>query len=272
MLMCIQVHVRWVRLCICVTGPPSVHSPYELEGDELLPKKMKLEPNHDLFSDLQNGEEYGFKLAGNDEEEFEQPQSSEQHHNEQTVPLIQNNVDQLNKETEEDEEVQQPVTPPPPPIPVRSHSLSPSPNQTPYHDNTHGGNGGYVNIYGEREVNGMSTRPFLGKGRGGDNASMASPPLPVHTEARSSAAAVNPEDDVPPPLPAKQGKRKPQGARSPDLHDIHEEEQALISILDELERTVSRMPEASAAGSVKEKASVVNRKKQVEGVSLDETL
>ena len=48
---------------------------------------MKLEQNHDPFSDLQNDEEYGFKLVGNDDdqEESEQPQQNsddtlERHH------------------------------------------------------------------------------------------------------------------------------------------------------------------------------------------------
>jgi hypothetical protein len=53
-----------------------MHFPYE-EDEELLPKKMKLEQNHDPFLDLQNGEEYGFKIVGNDdEEECEQPQQN----------------------------------------------------------------------------------------------------------------------------------------------------------------------------------------------------
>ena len=42
-----------------------------LKDEDLLPKKMKLEQNHDPFSDLQNGEEYGFKLVGNDDDQEE---------------------------------------------------------------------------------------------------------------------------------------------------------------------------------------------------------
>ena len=81
------------------------------------------------------------------------------------------------------------MIPPPPPIPPRSHSLSPSPNQTPYHDRlfTSGavgasGNGnraGFVDIYGDQQEvanNGSTiTRPFLEQGRGGDKNSMVSP-------------------------------------------------------------------------------------------------
>jgi hypothetical protein len=64
------------------------------------------------------------------------------------------------------------VTPPPPPVSPCSHSLSPSPNQTPYHDRlissgAVGGNGngaGIVDIYGnqqEQDSNGSTTtRPF----------------------------------------------------------------------------------------------------------------
>ena len=266
---------------------------------------MKLEQNHDLFSDLQNGEEYGFKLAGNDDEEFEQPQNSdtlERHHSkeeETAPPPTHNDIDeqqQLDKEEEGEGEVvnsKESVTPPPPPVPPRSHSLSPSPNQTPYHDRLFssgavGGNGvGYVDIYGDQEAtssnNGTSTRPFLGQGRGGDKNNMASPPLPMnHMEARSTttaaAVAATPEEDIPPPLPAKQGKRRPPAtatAPSRNLHDIREEEQALISILDELERTVARMPEASVEIGRKDVAPVVNRKQvqqPVGGGSSEESL
>ena len=276
-------------------GPPSIHSPNE-EEDDLLPKKMKLEQNHDLFSDLLNGEEYGFKLAGNDDEEFEQPQNSdtlEQHHNEEetatTAPPTHNSIDQQHQEEEQGEvqNLKETVTPPPPPVPPRSHSLSPSPNQTPYHDHIYGGagasGGGFVDIYGDHEAsgttsgsNGTSTRPFLVQGRGGENNNMASPPLPMnHMEARNTTAA-SPEEDVPPPLPAKQGRRR-QGAASPpsNLHDIREEEQALISILDELEKTVSRTPFVSVENR-KEAATVVNRKgvqqDQVSGGSSEENL
>ena len=265
---------------------------------------MKLEQNHDLFSDLQNGEEYGFKLAGNDDEEFEKPQNSdtlERHHNEEETapPPIHNNIDE-HQEKEGEEEIvnsKESVTPPPPPVPPRSHSLSPSPNQTPYHDRlfssgaSGGGSGsGGVDIYGDQEAsssNGTTTtRPFLGQGRGGDKnnntANMASPPLPMnHMEARSTATAVatSPEDDVPPPLPAKQGKRR-QAATAPapsrNLHDIQEEEQALITILNELERTVaSRMPEASVEIGRKEAVPVVNRKavqQPIGGGSSDDSL
>ena len=73
-----------------------------------------------------------------------------------------------------------------------------------------------------------------------------------HTESRNATttvtaapAAASPEEDVPPPLLAKQVKRSSRqaataSAPSRNLHDIREEEQALISILDELERTVAK--------------------------------
>ena len=110
----------------------------------------------------------------------------------------------------------------------------------------------------------MAAQPhvlFLGQGRGGDKNSMASPPLPMnHTESRNTTttvaaalAAASPEEDIPPPLPAKQGKRGSRqaataSAPSRNLHDIREEEQALISILDELERTVAKMPVETGSG------------------------
>ena len=266
--------------CTCLLlGPPSTHSPYE-EDEDLLPKKMKLEQNHDPFSDLQNGEEYGFKLVGNDndQEESEQPQQNsddtlERHHNNEeegtSPPPVHNNIDEQQqhneKEKEEgegegEEEVvnsKETVTPPPPPVSPRSHSLSPSPNQTPYHDRlfssgaavagSNGNGAAFVDIYGDQQEvanNGSTTtRPFLGQGRGGDKNSMASPPpLPMnHTESRNTTtttvaaalAAASPEEDVPPPLPAKQGKRGSRqaaaaSAPSRNLHDIREEEQALL--------------------------------------------
>ena len=304
--------------CTCLLlGPPSTHSPYE-EDEDLLPKKMKLEQNHDPFSDLQNGEEYGFKLVGNDDdqEESEQPQQNsddtlERHHNNEegtSPPPVHNNIDEQQQHNEKEEEEgegegevvnsKEPVTPPPPPVPPRSHSLSPSPNQTPYHDRlfssgvavagSNGNGAGLVDIHGDQQEvanNGSTTtRPFLGQGRGGDKNSMASPPpLPMnHMESRNTTtttvaaalAAASPEEDVPPPLPAKQGKRGSRpaataSAPSRNLHDIREEEQALISILDELERTVAKMPveTGSGGGGRKEAAPVVNRKEVKQSVS-----
>ena len=102
-----------------------------------------------------------------------------------------------------------------------------------------------------------------------------------HTESRNTTtttvaaalAAASPEEDVPPPLPAKQGKRGSRqaaaaSAPSRNLHDIREEEQALISILDELKRTVAKMPvETGSGGGKKEAAPVVSRKELKQPVS-----
>ena len=84
---------------------------------------------------------------------------------------------------------------------------------------------------------------------------------------------MSPEEDVPLPLPAKQGKRGSKkaataSAPSRNLHDIREEEQALISILDELERTVAKMPvETGSGGGRKEAAPVINWKEVKQPVS-----
>ena len=261
-------------------GPPSIHSPNEEEEEEeeiMLSKKMKLDPNHDLFADLQNGEEYGFKLSGNDDFEEgqetdkkdnfveNQQEEEEEHHHNNIEPVVLYRKGSLDGSKGESDL-------PPPPIPPRSHSLSPSPNQPLFHDHLFGGR---VDIYGDNshveELSGSnngSTRPFLGQGRGGDT---ASPPLPInHTENARSTAATSPEENIPPPLPAKQSRRRQVGAYSPPsqhLQDIKEEEQALLSILDELERSVSRTPEALIEKN-KEEVPVVSRTaKEVEQVS-----
>ena len=75
---------------------------------------MKLEQNHNPSSDLQNGEEYGFKLIGNDDnqEECEQLQQDsddtlERHHinEEGTIsPPVHNNVDNQQQHNEKENE------------------------------------------------------------------------------------------------------------------------------------------------------------------------
>ena len=149
-----------------------------------------------------------------------------------------------------------------------------------------------MDIYGDQQEpqanNRTTTRPFLGQGRGGNKNSMASPPLPMnHTESRNTTvtaapAAASPEEDILPPLPAKQVKRSSRQAATAsaplqNLHDIREEEQALISILDELERTVAKMPVETGGGGGggggrKEAAPVVNRKEVKQLVSSEENL
>lgn len=188
------------------------------EESEQVIKKMKVEdngPTTDLFADLQNGDEYGFKITTNDAYRDSIENDDE--------------VEVLEESGSEEEEV-------PPPVPPRSHSLSPSPNQTPYHDLL-----GRVDIYGESsqlesKSNGGS---FLVEGRGGEK---VSPPLPNtvmnhigngYTEVQNGDESGTP----PPPLPTKQ-RRKPAPSKS--LNDIQEEEKALISELNELEKLVTR--------------------------------
>ena len=267
--------------CTCITlppvlaGPPSIHSPEELD-DDVLPKKIirldQQNQNHDdddedIFDNLHNGEEYGFTISHNDDsepEEEEEEHALEQHEYEvsgkydkleprqyeASAPapdIFDNHNDVMARKNHRQVGADYTNDSPPPPVPPRSHSLSPSPNQTPYHEFAIGGQ---MDIYGDssvaQELNGTSTRPFLGQGRGGGDMS-ASPPLPVaNTDARSTAVnmatPMSPDDHTPPPLPAKRGQRKPMAASPPSQHlqDIKEEEQALISMLDELERSISR--------------------------------
>ena len=124
-------------------------------------------------------------------------------------------VDQL-EESGSENELQ------PPPVPPRSHSLSPSPSQGSYNDLFNGA--GRVDIYGSNSSLENGSGPFLGEGRGGGK---VSPPLQME------------ETETPPPLPAKTGRRR--SFQPPkNLQDIEEEEKALISELDELEKLVSR--------------------------------
>ena len=279
---------------IANSGPPSVHSPNEeeLEDDSLLPKKIRLEQqNHDPFEDLHNGEEYGFTLAHNDDsdqeelehettEKFEQPQQLVEKvtRNSYVGPEEVNDLEIVagQKEQKRQETVSQAQSElPPPPVPPRSHSLSPpstSPSEIPFHDLMYGGR---VDIYGDSSTfsqelvnngNSTTTRPFLGQGRGGEDTT-APPPLPVnHTEARSTATTtaatpMSPDEDTPPPLPVKRGPRRSQAASPPSQHlrDIEEEEQALMSILDELERSISRTDPTASVGKKNEAVPVINR-------------
>lgn len=280
-------------------GPPSIHSPdEELEDDNLLPKKIRLEQqNHDAFEDLHNGEEYGFTLTHNDDSDQEELEH-ETTEKIETFEEQQQRYQQIDKATlnsyigpeevndievvagQKDQELHETVyqvqnEPPPPPVPPRSHSLSPpstSPSLTPFHDLTYGGR---VDIYGDNSTfsqelvnngNGTTTRPFLGQGRGGGDTT-ASPPLPVnHAEARSTATTtvatpMSPDEDTPPPLPVKRGPRRSQAASPPSQHllDIQEEEQALMSILDELERSISRTDPTASVGKKNEAVPVINR-------------
>ena len=212
-----------------------MYSPEQEEDHEQLPKKMKMDdngPTTDLFADLQNGDEYGFKITTNDAYRNNIENDDE--------------VEVLEESGSEEEEM-------PPPIPPRNHSLSPSPNQTPYHDVLVGGR---VDIYGENsqlesKSNGGS---FLVEGRGGDK---VSPPLPkmmmnhvgnINVEVENGS-----ESSTPPPLPTKLRRRQPP---SKSLHDIEEEEKALISELNELEKLVTR---STAVPSKEEEVPVIDK-------------
>ena len=280
------------------THSPYEEEEEEEEGieDDNLPKKIRLEQqNHNPLEDLHNGEEYGFTLAHDDDsdqedeqhetvenyENFEQQPPHQQQlekatHNSLSGPELVNKVEVLQGQNEKlqkqrgTRDAMQNESPPPP-VPPRSHSLSPStsPTQTPFHDVAYGGR---VDIYADNSSqemmnnsNNTTTRPFLGPGRGGDM--LASPPLPVnHTEARNAVTTVatpmSPDEETPPPLPLKRAQRRPAAASSPSQHlvDIREEEQALMSILDELERSISRTTQTASVGSKKNEAvPVINR-------------
>lgn len=86
---------------------------------------------------------------------------------------------------------------------------------------------GRVDIYGNNSSLDNGSGPFLGEGRGGGK---VSPPLGTNQTE---------DTETPPPLPAKLGRRR--SFQPPKkLQDIEEEEKALISELDELEKLVSR--------------------------------
>lgn len=200
---------------------------------------MKMEdngPTEDLFADLQNGDEYGFKITTN-----RSYRNSIENDDE---------VEVLEESGSEEDEL-------PPPVPPRSHSLSPSPNQTPYHDLLVGG---HIDIYGENsqlESKSNGSGSFLVEGRGGEK---LSPPLPktmmnhtgsINTEVENENE--NESSTPPPPLPTKQRKRP---VPSKSLHDIEEEEKALISELNELEKLVTR---STSTPSQEEEAPVIDK-------------
>lgn len=176
--------------------------------DQQVVKKRKISTEDDLFADLESGEEYGFKITPNVPHESRMPESN----------LENGKVEELEGLVSGD------VLPPP--VPPRNLSLSPSPSQSFTSDLSNGA--GRVDIRGSNssiEENGGS---FLGEGRGG-----VSPPLGQNEVANDD------DMETPPPLPAKSSWRK--SSQPPKkLQDIEEEERALISELDELEKLVSR--------------------------------
>ena len=129
----------------------------------------------------------------------------------------------------------------PPPIPPRSHSLSPSPNLTPFH--SLGGGRGKTDIYGDRVADSATTSSsFLLRGRGGEK---TAPPLPGLTNGLA-----NGEDDdaspPPPPLPEKTASWQKSG---PKLEGIVEEERMLINELDLLKKLVDKKDEVKEGES-----------------------
>ena len=127
-------------------------------------------------------------------------------------------------ESEEEEEQR------PPPVPPRNKSLSPewamggSENGVVF-GATAGASGG-GGIYGDRILAENSTRHFLAQS--GGRGRKALPPQPYESEP------------APPPLPAKKGKSRRASPPKPPPQDLEDEERALISELNELERLVSQ--------------------------------
>ena len=160
-------------------------------------------------------EEYGFKVnAGGSD-------------NEESGPGENGEVEDLEESGSEEEA--------PPPIPPRSHSLTPE-RTAPLYD---GFLGGKLDIYAEnpRLENGASH--FLGVRGGGQK---LTPPLENHTSSSCETA---------PHIPAKHTHRRPPPPK-PARDSIEEEEQALLSELNELERLASRTSFPGSVGAIPE--------------------
>lgn len=197
-------------------GPPKMHpAPSDLEEDHLA-KRIKLSDTNEVVEN----DEYGFQVNAHGSESEDEKPSPEK-----------NGEVEVLEESGSEEEV-------PPPIPARSHSLTPERTTAVYIGTEAGG----TDIYSEnpRLENGASH--FLGVRGGGQR---ITPPLENHTGESS---------EIPPQIPPKQNQRRPPPPKPP-RDNIDEEEQALLSELNELERLVSRTSSAELRGTTLDEES-----------------
>ena len=180
-------------------GPPKMHPAPSDLEEEHLAKRIKLSDANKVIEN----DEYGFQVNAEGSESGEEKASPEKN----------GEVEVLEESGSEDES--------PPPIPARSHSLTPERTTAAYIGTEAGG----MDVYSQnpRLENGASH--FLGARGGGQK---ITPPLENHT-------GESPE--IPPQIPPKQSQRRPPP--KPPRDNIDEEEQALLSELNELERLVS---------------------------------
>lgn len=192
-------------------GPPI--SPFEQHEDSSPSKKIKLNSPSPSSEDK---EEFGFQVKSHsipDDEEGDRD-------------ILENGEVEILEESGSEGELEAP------PIPPRSHSLSPSPNMTPFHT--------LSGIYGEELLRSEKTSSktvgdsFLSEGRGGGVEVPPPPPLPLPRLVNGFANGEAEMTTPPPPLPAK-GIRKKSG---PKLQEIAEEERMLMNELDLLEKMV----------------------------------
>ena len=197
-------------------GPPKMHpAPSDLE-EEHLAKRIKLSDANKVVEN----DEYGFQVNAEGSESEEEKPSPEKN----------GEVEVLEESGSEDES--------PPPIPARNHSLTPERTTAAYV----GTETGRMDVYSEnpRLENGASH--FLGARGGGQR---ITPPLENHTGESS---------EIPPQIPPKQTQRRPPPPKPP-RDNIDEEEQALLSELNELERLVSRTSSSELTGATPEEES-----------------
>ena len=203
-------------------GPPLISNIAYSSGEEeeeeemtALAKKRKLD---EAFDDVQ---EYGFKVSQYSSDDDSVAEDDE---------IV---VEKGKERVRENGEIEGLLDQLPPPVPARSHSLSPESSiGSSYDREILVGSRHKRDIYEQANFEDEPSH-FLGE-KGGEK---PSPPLVVignHTGALP--------DEVPPPLPSKVRRRLPSPApvAPPPAREIEEEERALISELNELEKLVSR--------------------------------
>ena len=199
------------------SGPsPGPPRTHTLDDQESQSKRMKLENEG-------GDEEFGFTVNAAAESEGEE------------------NGEVLEESGSEAEEQ-------PPPIPPRNKSRTPewamggSENGVVF--GAVGGGGGNRDIYGDEIFVENSTGHFLSASGGRGKRA-----LPPHVGHHPSE-----EESTPPPLPAKKGKTRRSSPPVPP-QNIEDEEQALLSELNELERLVSQERRTEIEGRRQEVAS-----------------
>lgn len=189
------------------------------------------------MQELDSDEEFGFEIP------IKQQLNREEGNREGSEGELENGEVEILEESGSEGELY------PPPIPPRNHSLSPSPNMTPFHNFP---GSGKADIYADdhhRLIDTTTTSTsFLLEGRGGER---VAPPLPIQNGIANGEL-----DESPPPLPSK----SVQKSSGPKLGGIAEEEKMLMNELDLLEKLVDskevqRREEKEEEGSKKEVGS-----------------